>query len=117
MEGSNVPGIDSAPQFDTRGVPGVQLPRRTEFGELGRAYESLGGSVEGAARTGADISNEIQRQSDISASSTEYADAQIAHNKYLTGLAKSTPDGIIRDPLTQEPVTNKDGTQRTISQE
>lgn len=118
MAGTNVPGVldNNVPQFSSQ-VPGMSLPNRREFGQEGQALEGLGEGVQHAARAGAEIYDEIQRQSDISTASKSYVASGVSHAQKLQELKLTSPDGFVRDPDTNEIVKNANGSQRTIGQE
>lgn len=116
MAGTNVPGLDNAPQF-SQNVPGIALPHRQEFGQEGRGLEHVGEGLEGVARTGGEIYDEIQRQHDITTSTKAATEADVQHSQMRIGLENSSPDGFVRDTTTGEIIQNRDGTQKTIAQQ
>lgn len=111
-----VPGLDNAPLLN-QNVPGVQLPYRGEFTRLGQATENLGQSLEGTAKTGAEIYDSIQVQHDLSTASKAATNMKVAHEQLAQNIQNSSPDGFIYDDVTGAPSTNKDGSPRTIAQE
>jgi hypothetical protein len=114
---TQVPGLDGATPQLSQNVPGVQFPFRQEFGREGAAYEHLGESIEGAAHTGAEIYDEIQRQHDISTSSLAFTQATVRHAQMRDDIAMSSPDGLVHDPDNNEVLQNPDGSQKTIAQQ
>lgn len=116
MAGTNVPGLDNAPQI-SQNVPGVQFPFRQEFGREGAGIEHVGEGLEGLARSGGEIYDEIQRQHDITTATQAATESEVAHSQMRTQLENSSPDGFVRDDTTGEIIQNRDGTQKTIAQQ
>ena len=107
---------NNAPLFNPS-VPGVQFPYRGEFTRVGQATKELGGAIEHVAATGAQIAQEIQRQSDIAKAAQVHAQASIDDNQEVENLKQNSPDGFVYDAQTKEPVQNEDGTHKTIAQQ
>lgn len=113
---TQVPGLDNnTPQF-SQNVPGVQFPFRQEFGREGAAFEHLGENIEGAAREGAAVYDEVQRQHDIATASNAATRASVEHSQLRENIQLQSPDGFVRDPETGEVVKDR-GAARTIAQE
>ena len=104
-------------QFNTSNVPGVAFPFRQQMGKVGEAVQGIGGNTENAAGTYNNIADEIQRQHDISTSSTAAAVSGAAHQNMIDQLKIASPDGLMYD-ANGAPIKNDDAgqTQKTITQ-
>lgn len=109
-----VPGIDQTPSL-SQNVPGVAFPMRgaSEAGEMisrgGKGVEAFGQDI-------GVISDEIQRQQDVSTAALATTKSEISLRGISQNVADQSTDGFMHDD-DGSISTNKDGSQRTILQE